>query len=118
MLIEEEQEVYTTFKRPVATGINFFSFFAAEIDEEEPLATIKYTDSLCDKTVPREKAHALADYVKHTLRELRKGKLTESTLIQRRMYWFLSKLMEYNVFPTGFARLMSFYQASIVELDE
>ena len=72
-----------------------------------------------DTTISVEKAKTLSDYVKQTLKDLRKGKLTESSLIQRRMYWFVSKLMEYNVFSTGqFYRLLSFYQMSLLEFEE
>lgn len=118
-IAEEEQQVYATFSRPVATGINFFSFFSAEIDEDSETATLSYTPAVCDKAVAKKHAEALADYVKQTLRDLRKGRLTTPSQIQRRMYWFLSKIYEYNVFSSGgLFKLIAMYQMSVVELEE
>jgi hypothetical protein len=64
-------------------------------------------------------SQSLKEYVKTTSKELRRGAL-EPAQIQRRMYWFLTKILEYGLFPSGptFARVMAFYQASVIELDE
>ena len=46
-----------------------------------------------------ERARELRDYRKGVLKELREGRLTEAGLIQRRMYWWMSKLVEWSVIP-------------------
>ncbi len=116
-LDQEETEVYTAFPRAVATALNFFSLFSFEFDDESNQCTIRFTSCIKD-TLSEEKGRLLQEYVKQKRKDLRKGTLVKPSLIQRHMYWFVSKLLEFGLFPTNLYRVMSFYQISICELDE
>ena len=113
-LVEEEKEVYTTFSRPVATAINYFSLWT--IDSES--GHVKMGEGTTGKTTA-ERAKALRSYRKSVLKELKDGSLKEPSLIQRRMYWWMSKMVEWSIIPEGhWYKCMNFYQMSVWELEE
>ena len=109
----EETEAYGLFSRAVVTGLNFFAMF--KINENE----LKFA-GYASEYLNEEQAAQLKEYIRGVQKELRRGILKDASTIQRRMYWLLTKLLEFGLMGSGtsFMRLMGLYQASVCELEE
>ena len=117
-LAEEETEVYTAFSRSVATAINYFSLFSITLMAASETAVFTFGEGTRE-TIPLERGIQLRDYRKAVLKELKSGDLTNPSLIQRRMYWWMSKIVEWSIVPhSHWYKVMNFYQMSVWELEE
>lgn len=117
-LLEEEAKVYSYYTRPVATAINQFSLFSFSFAEEDDKATLRFGEGT-EGTMTQSRGKQLREYQKATLKELKTGPLNDSSEIQRRMYWWMSRLVEWSVIPhTHWQKVMNFYQMSVWELEE
>ena len=113
-LVQEETDVYNAYSRPVGTALNYFSLWILDTKA----GIIKMGEGTPHK-IAVDRAEALRAYRKSVLKELKAGTLTEPGLIQRRMYWWMSKLVEWAVVPDGhWYKYMNFYQMSVWELEE
>ena len=124
----EEDFVYSKFSRSVVTAINFFSMFyfscAKEAEEAEEDEKEKESSSFAsfgkqyeERNIHREHGLMLQEYVKTILKDLRKNVLVNPLMIQRKMYWFMSKLIEYGILKERFGHVLAFYNMSVLELD-
>lgn len=105
--IAEEQDVYGKMSRAAAAAWKFFSLFRFEDVPSDSDAPSQHTivwfgKQTCAK-VPVPLAKQVQKYCKEVRRVIRSCPQTNSTaasILQRKVFWFMTMLLEHGVFTT------------------
>jgi hypothetical protein len=100
----EEADLYGKMSRAAVAAWKFFSMFRVEIDEANPAApaTVFFGKDINNK-VQITLAKQVQKYCKEMRRLIRscpRGGSAAASILQRKIYWFMTMALEHGVFTT------------------
>jgi hypothetical protein len=105
----EEKELYEMCSREAAVTLKFFSLFKVETSKDSSLATVYFGDGCIDRDIELDIAKQIKSYIKSVKKMIIENpKGLHQGLLRRKMFWFVTKLLEHGVFGNQFARINNY----------
>ena len=107
--VGEENELYTTCSREAAVTFKFFSLFNIETSKDSEKATVYFGEGCVDRGVSLAVGKELKSYVKSVKKMIIENpKGIHQALLRRKMFWFVTKLLEHGVFGSQITRINNY----------
>ena len=95
--------------REAAVTFKFFSLFKVDTNKGTDTASVYFGEGCVDRNISVEVAKEIKSYVKSVKKMiLDNPKGLHQAVLRRKMFWFVTKLLEHGVFGNQFARINNY----------